>query len=205
VYRDFQIAPILEAADEPIARPANLSAKAIGRPYTRLEPVDGRPKAIVVITVLGRIFLSMPADDPFAAVDRILSELPEFDPIVVVEAHMEATSEKVAMAHYLDGRVSLVVGSHTHVPTADARVFPRGTGFITDVGMCGPYHSVIGRSAEAVVKQMTTGVPVPFSVATGGESMCGVVVRIDVASGRTMSIQRVQYDAEPDQPPFAPS
>ncbi len=116
---------------------------------------------------------------------------------------MEATSEKAALARYLDGRVALVVGTHTHVPTADARILPRGTGFITDVGMCGPYDSIIGRDVESVVRHMTTGVHVPYGMGAGGEAMCGVVVRIDSSSGRAVQIQRVQYDADRNQPPFA--
>ena len=122
---------------------------------------------------------------------------------MIVEAHAEATSEKAALAHYLDGRVSLVVGTHTHVPTADARILPQGTGFITDLGMCGPYHSIIGRDVSAVVQHMTTAMPVPFHVASGQEAMCGVVARIDCGSRRTISIERVQYDADPTAPPFS--
>ncbi len=202
VYRDLQISSILEAPDEPIARPANLSMKAIGRTFTRVPPTTTCPRSILVATVLGRIFFNMPADDPFAAVDRILEQAPERDPIVIIEAHMEATSEKAALAHYLDGRVALVVGTHTHVPTADARILRHGTGFITDLGMCGPYDSVIGRAAADVVKHMTTGLPVPFPVASGGESMCGVVARIAVSSRKTLSIHRVQYDADYEQAPF---
>ena len=122
--------------------------------------------------------------------------------MVIVEAHMEATSEKAALVHYLDGRVSLVVGTHTHVPTADARILPKGTGFITDLGMCGPYDSIIGRDAESVLRHMTTGVHVPYSVGSGGEAMCGVVAQIDQNTGRTIKIERVQYEADKKAPPF---
>jgi metallophosphoesterase (TIGR00282 family) len=203
VFRDMSIASVLETAGEPIARPANLPARAVGRSTIRLGPTDARRQSIIVVTVLGRIFFPIPADDPFATGDRILESLPEPDPIVIVEAHMEATSEKAALAHHLDGRVSLVVGTHTHVPTADARILRGGTGFITDLGMCGPYASVIGRDADAVVRYMTTGMPVPFTVARGGEAMCGVVARIDGGTRRTLSIERVQYPAEQGQPPFS--
>src|SRR5215510_2329259 len=115
---------------------------------------------------------------------------------------MEATSEKAALANHLNGRVALVVGTHTHVPTADARILKRGTGFITDVGMCGPYDSIIGRDPEAVLRHMTTGVHVPFAVGTGGEAMCGVVARIDENSGHALSIQGVRYPADRTKPPF---
>jgi len=202
VFRDREIVSILQGADEPIARPANLSGKAPGRPYIRIPPAGNRTKSVFVITVLGRIFFNLPADDPFATIDRILPQLPETDPIVIVEAHMEATSEKAALANYLDGRVALVVGTHTHVPTADARILARGTGFITDVGMCGPYDSIIGRDTESVLRHMTTGVHVPYGVGSGGEALCGVVVKVDEQSRKALQIERVQFNADRRKPPF---
>lgn len=203
VFRDREIASVLQMPNEPLARPANLAAKAPGRPYIRITPPGKSGRDVFVITVLGRIFLNLPADDPFATVDRLLGQLPETNPIVIVEAHMEATSEKAALAHYLDGRVAAVIGTHTHVPTADARILPRGTGFITDVGMCGPYASIIGREPEAVLRHMTTGVHVPYAVGSGGESMCGVIVKVEESTGRALRIERVQYDADRSKPPFA--
>jgi hypothetical protein len=203
VYRDQSIVSMLEQPDEPIARPANLSKKAQGKSYVRLPGVAPGGRSLFIITVLGRVFLSVPADDPFATIDGILDKLPEVNPLVIVEAHMEATSEKAALAHYLDGRVALVVGTHTHVPTADARVLPKGTGFITDLGMCGPYHSIIGREVESVVRSMTTGMYVPYGMGEGGEAMCGVVAKIDPVSRRTVEITRVQYDADRSAEPFA--
>jgi metallophosphoesterase (TIGR00282 family) len=202
VFRDRDIVAVLEA-DEPIARPANLAAKAPGRVFTKIPAKGPSGRNIYLITVLGRIFINLNADDPFAAVDRILPQLPEANPLVIVEAHMEATSEKAALARYLDGRVSLVVGTHTHVPTADARILPKGTAFITDVGMCGPYNSIIGRDAESVLRHMTTGVHVPYAVGSGGEAMCGVVVKIDQSSGRALTVTRVQYEADHGKPPFS--
>lgn len=204
-FRDRSIVEILQLPDEPISRPANLASKSPGRSVIRIpaQTGSGRTRDVYVITVLGRVFLNLPADDPFATVDRLLSQMPEPNPLVVVEAHMEATSEKAALAHYLDGRVSLVVGTHTHVPTADARLLPKGTGFITDVGMCGPYSSIIGRAPEAVLRHMTTGVHVPYEVGSGGEAVCGAVARIDEQSGRCTSIARVQYDADTSTTPFA--
>lgn len=203
VFRDREITSILQLPNEPIARPANLSAKAPGRRFIHLRSTSPTGRDVYVITVLGRLFLSLQADDPFSAVDGILKQLPEPNPLVVVEVHMEATSEKAAMAHYLDGRVALVVGTHTHVPTADARILPGGTAFITDVGMCGPYASIIGRDPEAVVRHMTTGVHVPYAVGAGNEALCGVVVRIDATSGRATRIERVQLNADNGKPPFA--
>jgi len=205
VFREKDIVSVLQSPDEPISRPANLSIKAPGRSMTRIAPpspqsassptsTSRRLRDVYVITVLGRVFMNLPADDPFAAVDRLLSQLPEKNPMVVVEVHMEATSEKAAMAAYLDGRVSLVVGTHTHVPTADARILPKGTGFITDVGMCGPMHSIIGRDPETVLRHMTTGMHTPYGMGSGGEAMCGVIARIDESSGKTLQIERIQYD-----------
>ncbi len=193
VYKCNRILPILENPAEPILRPANLSKKAVGRGWIRVQDSSKHHRQVYIMTLLGRVFVSLPADDPFATADAILAQIPEPNPIVIVEAHMEATSEKAALAHYLDGRVAAVLGTHTHVPTADARVLAGGTGFITDVGMCGPYDSVIGRDKTCVLKHMTTGMFVSMDVAEGGAAMCGAVVRIDEASGRCLSIQRIEY------------
>lgn len=205
VFREAKIASVLQDPDEPIARPANLASAAVGRQLTRLRPAESRTKSVFVITVLGRVFLTLPADDPFAAVDRLLADLPEPDPIVIVEAHMEATSEKAALAHHLDGRVAAVLGTHTHVPTADARVLPGGTAFITDVGMCGPYNSVIGREKRSVVRHMTTGMYAPFGIGDGDEAMCGAVIRVEESTARAVSIERIEYRADRQRPPFVPA
>ena len=203
VYREMKIAEVLQRPDEPIARPANLPRAAVGREYTRIRLPD-QDRSLFVITVLGRIFMStIAADDPFAAVDRVMAGLPEADPLVLVEAHMEATSEKAALAHHLDGRVAAVLGTHTHVPTADARILPGGTAFMSDVGMCGPYDSVIGRDKTAVVRQMTTGMYTPYGIGSGGEAMCGALVDIDTTSGLARRIERLAYPAEHNQPPFS--
>lgn len=209
VFRDQTICSVLQDPQAPIARPANLAAKALGRGYLKLEAGAETSESMVpvfVIPVLGRVFLNMPADDPFAAVDRVLASLPVAPgekPLVIVEAHMEATSEKTALGHYLDGRVSAVLGTHTHVPTADARILPKGTAFITDLGMCGPYNSIIGADIENVVKHMTTGMHVPFGVGSGDEAMCGVVLALDTTSARAHFITPVRYEAEKHKPPFS--
>jgi metallophosphoesterase (TIGR00282 family) len=203
VYREARITEILQKPDEPIARPANLPAGAAGRKLTRLAPPNTGGKSLFIITVLGRIFVNLPADDPFATVDRMLSELPEPNPLVLVEAHMEATSEKAALAHHLDGRVAAVLGTHTHVPTADARILPGGTAFITDVGMCGPYNSIIGREKRSVLRHMTTAMHAPFGIGEGEEAMCGVILEIRTDSGRAARIERIEYKADHSRPPFA--
>ena len=193
VYRQMDIAPTLQQAEN-LIRPANLSARAIGRGWMKLTCSDDKP-ALYVITVLGRLLMpTMKADDPFAAVDRIVDEIGEADSgphAVLVEIHAEATGEKMAIAHYLDGRVAAVVGTHTHVPTADARILPGGTAYITDLGMCGPYDSVLGRRKDRVIEQMTTAMPTRFDVAEGDERLCGVFIQIG-DDGRATHIERVE-------------
>ncbi len=202
IYREPKIISVLQRRDEPIARPANLPPQAPGRLYTRLRMPELTPRSIFVITLLGQVFFPLAADNPFNTIDRVLAELPEKDPIILVEAHMEATSEKAAMAHHLDGKVAAVLGTHTHVPTADARLLPKGTAFITDVGMCGPHGSVIGRAPGPVIQHMSTGQHVKFDLGTGSEAICGVLLEIDSESTRAKSIQRLQYDADQTQAPF---
>ncbi|MCC7203555.1 MAG: YmdB family metallophosphoesterase [Phycisphaeraceae bacterium] len=207
VYKRDQIVPVLET-EQQIIRPANLPTLAKGRSWMRLTPASTPGSAptplpnLYVLTVLGRIFSSLPADDPFAAVDRILPELPERDPIVLVEVHAETTSEKQALGWYLDGRVAAVVGTHTHVPTADAKILPHGTGYITDLGMSGPYESVLGRRIDRVLTHMTTAMHAPFDVADGDPRVCGVYLEIDPASRRTTHIERIELKADPHARPF---
>ena len=206
VFRKRQITATLERSAD-LIRPLNLSAKAQGRGWMKVvaPPVGGKAPAEVFVTlVLGRLFMSTAADDPFAAVDRLLAELPRRDPVVLVEAHMEATSEKQALAWHLDGRVAAVLGSHTHCPTADARVLPGGTATITDLGMTGPYRSILGRQVEPVVAQMTTQMPHPFDVAgnTDDVRVCGVILDIDDRTRRATAIERLDLPADPARAPF---
>ncbi|MCH2160896.1 MAG: YmdB family metallophosphoesterase [Phycisphaerales bacterium] len=195
VYRDRRVIPLLENPDEPISRPANLSRHAPGKSLVRIEVPRGPgnpPLTAWLFSVLGRIGMGLPANDPFAAADDILEQIPKSPngrPIVIVDAHMEATSEKMALALHLDGRVTAVLGTHTHVPTADARILPGGTAFQSDVGMCGPYDSIIGRDPNAVLKHMRTSVHTPYEMGTGGERLCGAVVEVQPSSGRAISIQ----------------
>lgn len=191
-YRDARIVPTIEDAAEPISRPANLSAKAPGKRFVRIPAQGERSRDIFVATVLGRVSFPMPADDPFAACDELLRTLPERRPIVVIEAHMEATSEKAALAHHLDGRVAAVLGSHTHVQTADERLLPGGTAFLSDLGMCGPHDGVIGRDASRVVHHMTTALPVQYEVSGGDLRVCGALVEVSPDTGLAMSIERVE-------------
>lgn len=147
---------------------------------------NGVPYA--VINLQGRIFMAS-NDDPFRKADQLLKEIQA--KVIFVDIHAEATSEKVALGWYLDGRVTAVVGTHTHIPTADERVLPKGTAYITDVGMSGPYDSVIGVQKELVVGKFLSNMPVRFEPATGDVRLCAVVVDCDENTGRAQSIQRL--------------
>jgi metallophosphoesterase (TIGR00282 family) len=140
--------------------------------------------------------MNLPANDPFATADNVLSQLPKNVKVSVCDMHAEASSEKVAMGHWLDGRASFVFGTHTHIPTADARVLTAGTAYISDLGMCGPYDSVLGRRKDRVLKYMTTNMPHPFEVATGDVRLCGAIAEIDPTTGRAVSIERIEVKGD---------
>ena len=191
-FRRAEIGPTLDSSER-IVRPANLSAAAPGKSFTVVTSSGG--VAVAVFAVLGRIYMGLPADDPFAAADRVLSQLPKSVKVIIADVHAEASSEKIAMGHHLDGRASFVFGTHTHVPTADARVSSRGTATISDLGMCGPYDSVLGRRKDRVLQYMTTAQHASFEVATGDVRLCGALAEIDVATGRAISIERIEVSA----------
>ncbi len=170
-----------------IIRPANYPPKAPGRGYTLWVSADGL--VVGVVNLIGRVFM-YPLDCPFRKADEILSEIKDKTNVVIVDFHAEATSEKVAMGYYLDGRVSAVLGTHTHIPTADARILSNGTAYITDVGMVGPMESVIGRKIENVLEKYIAGIPVRFPVASPPVIVNGVLLEIDRDSGRARSITR---------------
>lgn len=188
VWRRKEILPVLER-DRRILRPHNYPPEAAGRGVTVLDSRSG--VRIGVGTLVGRIFMG-PADCPFRSADRILEVLKPETPVRFVEIHAEATSEKIALAWKLDGKVSCLFGSHTHVPTADERVLPGGTAYITDVGMTGPYDSVIGREKESVLYKFETSMHAPFNVATGDVRLCGAKVRVDTTTGKALAIERVE-------------
>jgi metallophosphoesterase (TIGR00282 family) len=193
VFKKADIIPTMQTSER-IVRPANLASTAAGRGFTVVTTNSG--VQVGVFCLLGRIFMNLPSDDPFAAADRVLQQLPRQVRVCVCDIHAEASSEKVAMGHYLDGRCSLVFGTHTHIPTADAKILPGGSGFISDVGMCGPYDSVLGRRKDRVVKFMTTNMPQPFDVATGDVRLCGVLSEIDTETGRALSVERIEVQGE---------
>jgi 2',3'-cyclic-nucleotide 2'-phosphodiesterase len=177
-------APYLSGTDR-VIRPANLSPRT---PGVGLCVHDG----VAVINLLG-VFSLMPFESPFLAADRLVEEAQRSTPIVIVDFHAEATSEKVALARYLDGRVTAVLGTHTHVQTNDARVLKGGTAAITDSGMTGPHDSVIGSDEHNAIKRFITGMPTRLEPATGGVRIEGVVVECD-EDGRATSCTAVRVD-----------
>ncbi|GMU19988.1 MAG: metallophosphoesterase [Phycisphaerae bacterium] len=194
IYRRQEIIPILERTDQ-IVKPANFPATAPGRSFAIHETRPG-PK-VAVMSLMGRLFMKPPTDCPFKAAERVLTQIPPDVRIIVVDMHAEATSEKVAMGWHLDGRVSVVFGTHTHVPTADESILPGGTAYISDLGMTGPYDSVLGRRKDRVLRTLITNMPNPFDVATEDPRLCGVLVRVDSSTGKARHIERIRVDGTP--------
>ena len=188
VWRRPEIGPYLAASDR-VIRPANLGAAAPGRGLTVVEAADGTP--VAVINLLGQLFIDAPIS-PFEIVDELVEAGRRQAPVVVLDLHAEATSEKIAMARWLDGRVTAVLGTHTHVQTNDARVQPGGTAAISDAGMTGPHDSVIGVQAELAIERMRTGMPIRFKPAEGDVRLEGAVVECDAATGLAVSCQAVR-------------
>jgi metallophosphoesterase (TIGR00282 family) len=151
----------------------------------------GREVRIGVLNVQGRTFMQPPLDNPFVAMRDAVRRLREQTPILFVDVHAEATSEKIALARFLDGQVSAVVGTHTHVQTADEQIFPGGTAYLTDAGFTGPHESVLGRQIEPVIQRFLTSMPQRFEVASGRVLLHGAVIEVDEASGRAKKIERV--------------
>lgn len=179
----------LNQLELPILRPANYPPGVPGRGVITVGDVT-------VVNLMGRVFMPVDMDDPFRAADALLGELPSGG-VVLVDFHAEATSEKQALAWYLDGRVSAVVGTHTHVPTADARVLPGGTAMVTDLGMTGAVDSIIGDDVTSVLNRFLTSMPTRLPVAAGGTAvMNGVLIDIDERTGQARSIERVDRYCE---------
>ena len=176
-----------------VLRPANYPDPAPGSGVHLVEhPAAGR---VAVVNLMGRLFMP-DVDDPFRVADEILDELRGRARLVLVDFHAEATSEKIAFGWHLDGRVTAVVGTHTHIPTADECVLPGGTAYITDVGMTGPYDSVIGVDKTAVLERFRTQRPVRFSPAEGDVRLCAVVIDADPETGRANAIERIDWRPE---------
>jgi metallophosphoesterase (TIGR00282 family) len=179
---------------ESLIRPANFPAGAPGKGWCLWQHNGLRA---LVINLQGRVFMPNHVDDPFHCVDEILRQHAPQSPVVIVDMHAEATSEKYAMGWYLDGRASVVFGTHTHVQTADERILPAGTAYITDVGMCGPFDSVIGMEKEAVIRGFITQLPRQFEVAQDNVVLQGAIVDID-DNGRAREIRRLRIHWEPN-------
>jgi len=179
--------------DRRVLRPVNYAKTAPGKGVRLFDAPGGRK--VLVVQILGQVFMKRPFDDPFSAIDGVLRKYPlgGLAQAIVVDMHCEATSEKMAMGHWCDGRASLVVGSHTHVPTADAMILPGGAGYLTDAGMCGDYDSVIGMDKAEPLRRFITGMAKErFTPAAGAATLAGVLVETDDRSGKALRIAPVR-------------
>ena len=183
-------------AEPRLIRPANYPAGANvpGRGSYVAQTGDGR--AVGVINVMGRVFMT-PIDDPFAVVLKEIDAIKHRTRVIIVDFHAEATSEKIAMGWHVDGKATLVVGTHTHVQTADERILPNGTAYLTDAGMTGPHDSIIGMEREGALARFLTGMPSKFEPATGNPRLNGIIVEADDKTGRATGVTRISY-SEPD-------
>jgi 2',3'-cyclic-nucleotide 2'-phosphodiesterase len=187
-WRREEIGPYL-ATSQAVVRPANFQHGAPGRGLTVVAARDGT--RVAVLNLLGSLFLE-PAHSMWEIVDELVEQARAEADVVLVDVHAEATSEKVALAFWLDGRVTAVLGTHTHVQTSDARVLPGGTAALTDVGMTGPHDSVIGVQTELAIRRMRTGMPVRFETASSGVRLEGALITCDPATGRASGIEPVR-------------
>ena len=189
IYRKGEIIPTLDA-EERTCKPANFPPDAPGREYAFCVARDGTP--VAAFSVLGRTYMRS-VDCPFLACDRVLAALEGKAKVILVDVHAEATADKYLLLHYLRGRVSAVLGTHTHVPTADEQIFPPGTAFQCDVGMCGPYESVLGRRIDRVMATTISFVPTQFDVAENDLRLAGAIVEVDPATGHATAIRRIMW------------
>ncbi len=187
IWAQKEIIPYLDG-EMPILRPLNYPPGVPGRGYIVRN-------GALAVNLIGRTFMSN-LDCPFRGMDQLLAELRPKPPVIIVDFHAEATSEKMAMGRYLDGRVSAVLGTHTHVGTIDAQVLPKGTAYVTDIGMTGPMDSIIGDDAEMVLQRFLTALPHRLSVGTGKVMLNAILVKVDDKSGRAVSIERLYREME---------
>jgi metallophosphoesterase (TIGR00282 family) len=192
IWKKKEIYSYLDA-HENLLRPANYPQGAPGRGWIEWENRAGA--RALILNVQGRVFMNA-VDDPFRCVDRLLREHSSFSPVVIVDMHAEATSEKNAMGWYLNGRASIVFGTHTHVQTADERILPKGTAYITDLGMCGALDSVIGIEKETVIEGFLSQLPRKFEVATENVVLQGIIADVDETSGKAQTIRRIRVPSE---------
>ena len=187
IWKHKEIIPYLDS-DRPVLRPLNYPSGVPGKGYII-------NRQAMVVNLMGRTFMGN-LDCPFQAMDKLLAELETRPPVIIVDFHAEATSEKVAMGRYLDGRVSAVLGTHTHVGTIDAQVFPQGTAYVTDIGMTGPIDSIIGDNTERILQLFLTRMPHRISVGNGRTVFNAILVNIANDSGRATSIERIYREVE---------
>ena len=192
VWDQKEVIEVIERESR-LLRPLNYPPAAPGR-GSIVVPREGRP-SVGVINLIGRVFMAH-TDCPFRAAEAEVARMRQQTNIIIVDLHAEATSEKIALGRFLDGRVSAVIGTHTHVATADEQVLPKGTAYISDAGMCGPHDSVLGRDSQAVVRRFLTQMPQRLEVAEGGVALCGVIVGVDESSGRARSIERIRIPCD---------
>jgi len=179
--------------DDRFVRPANFSAYAPGLGWTVQETAAGH--RIAVINLIGQVFMGASWDCPFAAAEKALSEIPDDVAAVIVDMHAEASSEKMGMGWFLNGRASLVYGTHTHIPTCDETILPGGTAYQSDIGMTGPYHSIIGMKVEGALKRMVEKLPQRFEAVERGASIFATKVAVDTATRKAISIERIHIPA----------
>jgi len=190
IWAQKEIIPYLDG-EMPIVRPLNYPPGVPGRGYLIIGQT-------MVVNLIGRTFMG-DLDCPFRAMDKLLAELEHKPPVIIVDFHAEATSEKMAMGRYLDGRVSAVLGTHTHVGTIDAQLLPQGTAYVTDIGMTGPMDSIIGDDVEAVVQRFLTGMPHRLSVGKGKLTFNAILLNVDEYSGRAINIERICRQMEEEE------
>jgi metallophosphoesterase (TIGR00282 family) len=195
VYRKDEIFQVFGRTDR-VLRPANFPSDSPGPELAIVDARDG--SRVAVFGLLGRTFMK-PVDCPFRAADRVLDQIGDSTKIIVVDIHAEATSDKQLVGRYLDGRVSAVLGTHTHIPTADEQILKNGTAFQADVGMSGPHDSILGRRYDRVLSATLSMVPAYFDVAAGDPRLNGALVEVDPSTGRALSIRRVMINQEEAQ------
>jgi len=186
VWARKEISEIIE--EENILRPANFPSEVPGKGWAIIQASNGTK--VGIINLMGRVYMST-LECPFRTADAIIEKISKQTKIIVVDMHAEITSEKVAMGWYLNGKVSAVIGTHTHVPTADERILPQGTAYITDIGMTGPLDSIIGIKKEIILKKYLTQMPIRFEIAKDDLVFAGAVVEIDEKTGKAKSIRRI--------------
>ena len=187
VWRKKEVFELLKL-DHRVVRPANYPDGSPGSGSAIIETLSGMK--VGILNLQGRVFME-PIDCPFRTATKELERLRLVTPMIIVDMHAEATSEKVAMGWFLDGKVSCVFGTHTHIPTADERILPKGTAFLTDVGMTGPYDSVIGRKTDQILERFLGGLPVKSEVAGGNVQLRGLLVEIEPSTGKAAKVERI--------------